>query len=134
MLFLLLILFLIIHDFFPWRDCSPILNICITFFSCLNRRNIIYERSISIKQLWLEIIEKIGCSKSDQPSTVIIYIYIYIMDWLWAPFFSIISSQRCFIELVFLQKKLFLLGNKKVLYIQNWWTIPLLTRKQSVQF
>ena len=29
-------------------------------FSCLNLRNIFYKRSISIKQLWLETIEKIG--------------------------------------------------------------------------
>ena len=35
-----------------------------TFFSCPNKRNSFYERSISIKQLWLEIFEKIGCSKS----------------------------------------------------------------------
>ena len=32
----------------------------ITFFLCLNKRNIYYERYISIKQLWLEIIEKNG--------------------------------------------------------------------------
>ena len=30
----------------------------ITFCLCLNKRNIFYERSISIKQTWLEIIEK----------------------------------------------------------------------------
>ena len=32
----------------------------ITFFSCFNKRNIYYRRSISMKQLWLEIIEKNG--------------------------------------------------------------------------
>ena len=47
-----------------------------TFFSCLIERNIFYERSISIKQLWIEIIEKIGCSKSVRPSTVVYIIYI----------------------------------------------------------
>ena len=35
----------------------------ITFFLCINKKNIFYERSISIKQLWLEIIKRIGCSK-----------------------------------------------------------------------
>ena len=48
----------------------------ITFLSCLYQRNIFYKRSISIKQLWLEIIEKIGCSKSVGPSTVIYIVYI----------------------------------------------------------
>ena len=33
-------------------------------FSCLNKRNISYQRSISIKQLWLEITEKNWFSKS----------------------------------------------------------------------
>ena len=47
----------------------------ITFFLCPNKRNISYKRSISIKQLWLEIIEKIGCSKSVRPSTIIYIIY-----------------------------------------------------------
>ena len=32
----------------------------ITFFSCLNKGNTFYERSISIKQLWLDIIQKNG--------------------------------------------------------------------------
>ena len=32
----------------------------IPFFSCPNKRNIFRERSISIEQLWLEIIEKNG--------------------------------------------------------------------------
>ena len=43
----------------------------ITFFSCPTERNISYERFISIKPLWLEIIEKKGCTKSVRPSTVI---------------------------------------------------------------
>ena len=54
-------------------------------------RNIFCKRSISIKQLWLEIIEKIGCSKSVQPSTVIYVYYIYSTDRRWAN----ISSQLC---------------------------------------
>ena len=53
----------------------------VIFFSCLNRRNIFYERPISIKQLWLEIIEKIGCSKSVRPSTVI-YMFIILYHGL----------------------------------------------------
>ena len=48
----------------------------ITLLSWLNGRNIFYERSISIKQLWNEIIEKIGSSKSVRLSTVIYTIYI----------------------------------------------------------
>ena len=69
----------------------------ITFFVCLNERNISYKRSISIKQLWLEIIEKKRCSKSVRLSTVIFV--IYNTDWLWVPFFSIISDQSCLIEM-----------------------------------
>ena len=45
----------------------------ITFFSCPTERNIFYERFISIKPLWLEIIEKKGCTKSVR---VIYMIYI----------------------------------------------------------
>ena len=67
-------------------------------FSCLNKRIISYERSISIKQLWLEINEKIGCSKSVRPSTVIYIIYVTRTDFE-HPIFSIISSQSCFIEM-----------------------------------
>ena len=36
----------------------------ITFFSCPTERNIFYKRFISIKPLWLEIIEKKGCTES----------------------------------------------------------------------
>ena len=65
--------------------------IYIKFFSCVNERNIFYKRSISIKQLWLEIIEKIGCSKSVRPSTVTNYVYNMYnstrSDWRWAPYF-----------------------------------------------
>jgi len=68
--------------------------IYITFFSCPNKRNIFCERSISIKQLWLETIEKIGCSKSVRPSTV-------IMDWL------------CSIEMNLLWKMFLSLGHEK---------------------
>ena len=32
--------------------------------------------------------------------------YIYNTEWLWAPFFSIISSQSCFIEMDFIYSKL----------------------------
>jgi len=69
----------------------------ITFFSCLNKINIFHKRSTSIKQLWSEIVEKIGCSKS---VCIIYIIYVYNStrsDWLWAPILPIISSQGCFI-------------------------------------
>ena len=47
----------------------------ITFFSCLNERNIFYKRSILIKQLWLKIIEKIGSQcQSDWVPLYILYI------------------------------------------------------------
>ena len=58
----------------------------ITFFSCPTDRNIFYKKFISIKPLWLEIIEKKGYTKS-----VRVYIYnIYNStrsDWLCAPSF-----------------------------------------------
>ena len=49
----------------------------IIFFSCLTKRNIFCKRSISIKPLWLEIIEKRGCTKSVRLSTIIYIIYIH---------------------------------------------------------
>ena len=70
----------------------------ITFFSCPPERNIFYKRFISIKPLWLEIIEKRGCTKSVRPSTIIYYIYITRTDFV-HPFLSIISSQSGFIEM-----------------------------------
>ena len=67
-------------------------------FVVSQRKKHFYERSISIKQLWLEIIEKRGCTKSVRPSTVIYIIYITRTDFV-HPFFSIISSQSGFIEM-----------------------------------
>ena len=57
-----------------------------------------YRRSISIKQLWLEIIEKIWCLKSVRPSTFIYIIYITRTDFE-HPIFLSIPSQRCFFEM-----------------------------------
>ena len=60
-------------------------------FSCLNKRNISYKRSISIKttltwNIWENRVLKVS-------PTEYCYIYhIYNMDWLQAPFFLIISS------------------------------------------
>ena len=62
----------------------------ISFFSCPTERNIFYKRFISIKPLWLEIIEKKGCTKS---VCVIYIIYIIVLgrtDFV-HPLFSIIS-------------------------------------------
>ena len=70
----------------------------ITFFSCPTERNIFYKRFISIKPLWLEIIEKKGCTKSVR---VIYMIYITVLgrtDFV-HPIFSIISSQSGLIEM-----------------------------------
>ena len=76
--------------------------------SCLNKRNFSYEKSISIKQLWLEIIEH--------------------------HFFSNISGQSSFIEINLSYKMFFCWGTKKMLYNQNWWTIPLMNQKLTVHF
>ena len=84
----------------------------ITFFSCPTERNIFYKRFISIKPLWLEIIEKKGCTKSVR---VIYIIYIIVLgrtDFV-HPFFSIISSQSGFIEMDLLQKMFLLVGHEK---------------------
>ena len=84
----------------------------ITFFLCPTERNIFYKRFISIKPLWLEIIEKKGCTKSVR---VIYMIYITVLgrtDFV-HPLFSIISSQSGFIEMDLLQKMFLLVGHEK---------------------
>ena len=59
----------------------------ITFFSCLNKINIFYERSISMKTALTRNIWEKWCSKSVRVK----YIYdIYNStrsEWLWAPYF-----------------------------------------------
>ena len=99
----------IVHQYFEY----------ITFFSCLNKRNIFYERSISIKQLWLEIIVlKVSpcCIYNMYNSTR--------LDWLWASYFL------NYFEAVFFHrdgpfiKNISLSRHNEMLYIQNWWTIP----------
>ena len=62
--------------------------------------------------LKVEIIEKLGCSNSVRPSTVIYDIYITRTDFE-HHFFSIISIQSCFIEMDLLQKVFLLLGHEK---------------------
>ena len=98
-------------------------------FSCLNKRIIFYKRSILIKQLWQEILEKIGCSKPVRPSTVI---YITRTD------FELYFSQLLRVRVVlsrwtFYKKCFFWWGTKKMLYIQNWWTIPLMMGKKILK-
>ena len=82
-------------------------------FVCLNKRNIFYERSISIKTT---------LTRNDSENRVLNvrlteYCYIYYIDdktnWLWAPFFSIILSQSCFIQMDLLKKRFLLLRHKK---------------------
>ena len=80
----------------------------ITFFSCLHR-NIFYKRSISMRQLWLEIVEKLGYSKSVRPNTVG---YITRTDFD-QPIFSIISSQSIFYPDGPIKKKILLLRHEK---------------------
>ena len=75
----------------------------ITFFSCPNKRNIFCERSISIKKTLTRNNWENGMLKVSPTE----YCYIYNKDWLWAPFFSIISSQSCFIEMNLSEKNNF---------------------------
>jgi len=83
----------------------------ITFFSCPNERNIFYERFISIKPLWLEIMEKNGAQ-----SQFALYINNILTVLGRTDFehiiFSIISSQSCFNEMDLLQKYFFCWGKK----------------------
>ena len=88
----------------------------ITFFSSPNKGHIFCKRSISMKQLWLEIIEKIGCSKSVRSGTVIYIVYITRTDFV-HPIFSIISSQSCFIEINLSSKMFLSVGHEKRCYI-----------------
>ena len=88
----------------------------ITFFSCLSRRNIFYESSISMKHLWLEIIEKIGCSKSVPPSTVI-YVTIYITQTDFEHHSSWLFPVRVVLSRWTFLKKCFICSDtKKMLY------------------
>ena len=99
----------------------------ITFFSCPTKRNIFYKRLISIKPLWLEIIEKKGCTKSVR----VICIYnIYNSDWadwLWALYFlNCFESELFYRDGPFIKNVCFV-ETQKMLHIQNWWTVPLKT-------
>ena len=97
----------------------------ITFFSCPTKRNIFCKRSISIKPLWLEIIEKRGCTKSVRPSTIIYIIYIHGLT-LCTLFSQLFRVRVVLSRWTFYKKCFFRWGTKKMLYIQNWWTIPLM--------
>ena len=81
----------------------------IPFFSCPTERNISYKRFISIKPIWLEIIEKKGCTKSVR----VIYIIVLGRTDFVHPLFSIISSQSGFIEMDLSQKMFLLVGHEK---------------------
>ena len=98
----------------------------INIFCVSTKETLFYERPISIKQLWLEIIQKIGCSKWVRPSTVIFIIFITRTD------FEHHFSQSFRVSVVlsrwtFYKKCFFCWDTKKISYIQNWWTIPLKT-------
>ena len=88
---------------------------CTTFFSCLNKRNISYERFISIKQLWFEIIAKIGCSKSVQPSTIIYFMFIIRTDFQYY-FSQLFRVTAVFSRLAYHKKCFFCQDAKKVIY------------------
>ena len=103
----------------------------ITFFSCPTKRNIFCKRSISIKPLWLEIIEKRGCTKSVRPSTIIYIIYIHGLT-LCTLFSQLFRVRVVLLRWTFYKKCFFRWGTKKILYIQNWWTIPLSNRIRDI--
>ena len=68
-----------------WRDCSPILNIQHFFVSQ-------QEKHFS----WKVHLNKATLTQNNRENRVLKvspteYCYIYNTDWLWAPFFSIIS-------------------------------------------
>ena len=91
----------IIHQFWIYNN-----------FPLLNKGNIFYERSISIKPLWLEIIEKKGCTKSVRPSTIIYIIYITRTDF--EHHFSQLFRVRVVLSRwTFYKKCFFLLGHER---------------------
>ena len=88
----------------------------ITFFSYPTKRNIFCKRSISIRPLWLDIIEEKRVHKVNP--TEYYYIYcIYNTDCHWAPFFSIISSQELFYRDEPFIKSVSFVGTRKKFYI-----------------
>ena len=97
----------------------------ITFFSCPNKRNIFYKRSMWFKQFWFEIIEKIWCSKSVRLSTVIYILYITPTDF--EHHFSQLFRVRVVLSKWTFYKKCFFWDTKKICYSQKWWAIPLNT-------
>ena len=48
---------------------------------CALERNVFYERSFSEKPLLLEVIERIGCTKSILPSTNVRIVGDSVLDW-----------------------------------------------------
>ena len=99
------ILFIIIFYFYKYNIACYVTSLClkglfinfeyITFISCPNKRNISCKKSISIKQFWLEILEKISCSKSFRVK-YILYITVLGRTDFEHPIFSIVLSQSCF--------------------------------------
>ena len=65
-----------------------------------------------MKPLWLEIIEKKGCTKSVRVIYIIYMIVLGRTDFV-HPLFSIISSQSGFIEMDLLQRMFLLVGHEK---------------------
>ena len=101
-----------------------------TFFSCLNKRNISYGRSISIKQLWLEIIENNGVQ-----SQTVLYILLLYITWtdFEHNFYQLFRVRVVLSRWTFYKKCFFCWDTKKMLYIQNWLTIPS-TTWESIDF
>ena len=97
-----------------------------TFFPCLIRITIIYERSISIKQLWLENLRKMVLKVSPYYTYVyIIYIIVYLVGLTLSTLFSqLLRVKDVLSRWTFHKKCSFCWPTKKRLYIQNWWAIP----------
>ena len=70
------------------------------------------------------IIEKMGCSKSVRPSTVIHHIYITQTDFEHY-FYHLFRVRVVWSKWTFHKKFFFCWDTKNVLCIQNWWTNPI---------
>ena len=74
----------------------------ITFSLGLNERNIFHKRSISIKQLWLEIVRKIGCSQSQSDRVLLYLLNIKGVQKKWCSvYFANISTTKHWILKLF---------------------------------
>ena len=95
------------------------------FFSICVMPNLNLSRMSISYALLVEIIEKIGCSKSVRLSTLIYVVYNGLA--LSTIFLNHFESESIYQDRPF-KKCFFRWDTKKMLYIQNLWTIPLMNR------